>query len=69
MAEEVPSSPDIEWQTPRRCAASECVQVARHQQQILVRTSAAPQTIIRLSPAEWESFRTGVISGDFDDLG
>jgi hypothetical protein len=69
MTPDLAPGPDIEWRSPRRCASGECLQVAQHKQEILLRSSAAPQMIIRLSPAEWETFRAAVISGDFDDLG
>jgi len=51
----------------RRCADSACVEVARDGADILVRDGKEGDgPILRFTREQWDSFRAGVVAGDFN---
>jgi len=69
MTSEVTRVGDIEWRASSLCAAGECIQVARLDDAIMVRSSADPGKQLRFTVQEWADFLAGVRAGDFDDPG
>ena len=59
---------NLAWGRARRCATSNCVEVAQDGDQVLVvRDSKGPQiTTLQFTPQEWATFVAGVREGDFD---
>ena len=51
-----------------RCDTSACVEVATTGPHVYLRSSLAPDGVLRVSREEWERFATGVKAGDFDKL-
>jgi Domain of unknown function (DUF397) len=60
---------DIGWRSSSRCAGGECIQVARREGEIIVRSSADPEWQLSLSLTEWHDFLAGVRAGDVDGMG
>jgi len=57
------------WRRSSRCATSECIEVARERDTVLVRDSKSPETpALRYTPEEFRAFAEGIKAGDFDDL-
>ena len=58
------------WRRSSKCAATECVEVARGEQDmILLRDSKSPHTPpFRYTTAEFRAFIDGAKAGEFDDL-
>lgn len=53
------------WLRARRCDVAQCVEVAHHGGQVLVRDSKDPERVLTFSGEEWATFLDGVYSGDF----
>lgn len=51
-----------------RCDTSACVEVATTGPHVFLRSSLAPDGVLRVSREEWERFATGVKAGEFDQL-
>jgi hypothetical protein len=57
------------WRKSSKCANSECVEIAREQDMILVRDSKSPQaSVLRYTREEFAAFLDGAKAGEFDDL-
>lgn len=58
------------WRKSSRCATSECVEIARDEQDmILLRDSKSPETpALRYTTDEFRAFLDGAKAGEFDDL-
>jgi hypothetical protein len=57
------------WRKSSKCATSECIEIAREQDMILVRDSKSPQTPpFRYTMEEFRAFIDGAKAGEFDDL-
>jgi len=57
------------WRKSSKCANSECVEIAREQDMILVRDSKSPETTaLRYTKEEFAAFLDGAKAGEFDDL-
>jgi hypothetical protein len=63
------------WRKTSFCASGECVEVARLNGMIVLRSSNGPRGIsmgstrrVRYTTDEWQSFIQGVKAGEFDDL-
>jgi hypothetical protein len=64
-----PSAQGPSWRKSSMCAATECVEVAREQDMILVRDSKSPETpAFRYTTEEFRAFIDGAKAGEFDDL-
>jgi hypothetical protein len=57
------------WRKASFCASSECAEIARDGDAIVLRNSTAPRRVVRYSTEEWQSFLRGAKAGEFDDLG
>jgi uncharacterized protein DUF397 len=57
------------WRAARNCQSGECAEVARHGEEILIRSSRSPDRVIQLTVAEWRAFERGMLAGEFTDLG
>ncbi|MBB2945102.1 DUF397 domain-containing protein [Actinoplanes sp. CA-015351] len=54
------------WRKSSRCATSTCVEVAKVDDQYLIRDSKNPEvTPLSFTKAEWEAFVSGVNAGEF----
>jgi Domain of unknown function (DUF397) len=62
------SSP-IQWRRTSFCGNAECVEVAQHDQMILVRDSKDPDRApLQYTRAEFRAFAEGIKAGELDDL-
>ncbi|MFJ2871914.1 DUF397 domain-containing protein [Streptomyces sp. NPDC086993] len=60
-------SADIEWQKSSFSGGGEqCVEVARQDEEILVRESDDPHAVTRTSRSKFAAFIQGVKAGEFD---
>ncbi|MEE1844817.1 DUF397 domain-containing protein [Streptomyces sp. NPDC088190] len=60
-------SADIEWQKSSFSGGGEqCVEVARQDEEILVRESDDPRAVTRTSRSKFAAFIQGVKAGEFD---
>jgi len=57
------------WQKSSFCQNGECAEIAKHDTDVLLRSTRSPGTVVRLTAAEWEALVLGIRAGDFDDLG
>jgi Domain of unknown function (DUF397) len=57
------------WRKASTCANSECVEIARERDMILLRDTKSPQTPpFRYTTEEFRAFIDGAKAGEFDDL-
>lgn len=59
---------DLTWYASRACPnAATCVEVAvdHLDEQVLIRNSQDPDTVLRFTMAEWRAFLEGVEMGEF----
>jgi Domain of unknown function (DUF397) len=57
------------WRKSSKCANSECVELTREQDMILLRDSKSPETpALRYTREEFRAFLDGAKAGEFDDL-
>jgi Domain of unknown function (DUF397) len=65
-----PSAEDSStWRKSSKCANSECIEIAREQDMILLRDSKSPETsAFRYTTEEFRAFLDGAKAGEFDDL-
>jgi hypothetical protein len=57
------------WRKSSKCATSECVEVTRERDMILLRDSKSPETpAFRYTTEEFRAFLEGAKAGEFDDL-
>lgn len=57
------------WRKSSTCATSECVEIARERDMILLRDSKSPETpAFRYTREEFRAFLDGAKAGEFDDL-
>jgi hypothetical protein len=56
------------WYMGRRCESGACVEVAVAGDEVLVRSSVTPATLLTLSREEWREFLAGAKDGFFDHL-
>ncbi|MCL7376418.1 DUF397 domain-containing protein [Streptomyces sp. 35G-GA-8] len=62
---------DIQWRKSSKssnAAGSDCLQLAEHDGQILMRESDNPDVIIRTTRAQLRAFLDGAKQGEFDNL-
>lgn len=52
----------------RQCDSGACVEIAVQGEAVMLRSSAAPETTLTLTRAEWENFLAGSKEGLFDSL-
>jgi hypothetical protein len=58
------------WRRASFCASNECIEVAPHNNMIVMRNSREPRgQVLRYTAEEWRSFVRGIKAGEFDDLG
>ncbi|MDI6100562.1 DUF397 domain-containing protein [Actinoplanes sp. NEAU-A12] len=54
------------WRKSSRCGTSNCVEVAKVDDQYLIRDSKNPEApALAFTPAEWDAFVEGVAAGEF----
>jgi len=56
------------WHKGIPCESGACVETAWRGEEVLLRSSLAPEVIVALSRAEWRTFLTGAKEGWFDHL-
>lgn len=60
----------LDWQKSSFCAAGECVEIAAHEEVVIMRNSSRPEAgYVYLSPAEFGSFVRAAKAGEFDPIG
>lgn len=59
---------ELPWQQGRRCNAGECVEVAGLEESVVLRSSTAPEGLLRLSRDEWLAFLSSAKEGLFDTV-
>ncbi|MFD3913774.1 DUF397 domain-containing protein [Streptomyces sp. NPDC058603] len=62
---------DIQWRKSSKssnAAGSDCLELAEHGGEILMRESDKPDVIIRTTPALLRAFLDGAKQGEFDNL-
>jgi hypothetical protein len=57
-----------EWRTSSYCQNSECAEVARQDDEILIRSTRQSDDAVRLTLEEWRAFARGIQAGEFEDL-
>jgi Domain of unknown function (DUF397) len=63
------SSPDISWRTAVKSGASNCVQVTRREDVIMIADSKNPNgPILCYTLPEFDAFLDGAKKGEFDDF-
>jgi hypothetical protein len=60
--------PQLDWRKSSFCASNECVEIARQNGLVFLRSSVQPRRTVRYTPQEWQAFVNGLRAGDFDDL-
>ena len=59
----------LDWRKSRASGTGDCVEVAVHNGQILVRDSKSPHSgYLSFTPTEWRAFLRGAVNGEFDLL-
>lgn len=58
----------MNWRKSTYSAAGSCVEVAKHDENIVLRESDQPNEIIFTSKEKFAAFVKGVKAGEFDDL-
>jgi hypothetical protein len=59
-------SVNLDWFKSSFCAAGECVEIAAHEDVVIMRNSSRPEEgYVYLSPAEFGSFVRAAKAGDF----
>ena len=56
------------WRRGRVCESGACVELAAHDEKIMVRSSANPEAVVALSRDEWQGFRADLKAGFFDEI-
>jgi hypothetical protein len=69
MTDELEGMPRGAWRKASSCQNGECTEVARHGDEILIRSSRSPEDVVRLTMAEWRVFELGMRGGEFTDIG
>ncbi|MFE2496863.1 DUF397 domain-containing protein [Streptomyces scopuliridis] len=62
---------DIQWRKSSKSSGAEgnnCLELAEHDGEILMRESDNPDVIIRTTPAKLRAFLDGAKQGEFDNL-
>jgi hypothetical protein len=59
---------ELTWHKGIPCESGACVETAWRGEEVLLRSSLAPEVIVALSRAEWRTFLTGAKEGRFDHL-
>jgi hypothetical protein len=57
------------WRKASFCQAGECAEVAVENEEILLRSTRSPGTVVRLTTAEWRALAEGIQAGEFASLG
>lgn len=57
------------WRTASFCQSGECAEVAEEGAEVLLRSTRAPDIVVRLTGAEWQALTKGITAGEFSDLG
>lgn len=60
------SADQPQWR--RGCESGACIEVALHDDAVLIRSSAAPDRAITVTPDEWHAFLVAAKTGAFDGL-
>ncbi|WP_405899020.1 DUF397 domain-containing protein [Streptomyces sp. NBC_00727] len=63
---------EIQWRKSSKSSGADgnnCLELAAHDGEILLRESDNPDTVIRTTPAKLRAFLGGAKEGEFDDLG
>lgn len=59
--------PKPSWRRSTRCGSNACVEIAKQQDQYLVRDSKNPDgPVLTFTPTEWIAFKAGMVAGEFD---
>jgi hypothetical protein len=61
-----PQSKVIGWRKSSYCENGACAEVARVGDEVLLRSTRAPDDIVRLTAAEWEALVRGIQAGEPD---
>jgi len=56
------------WRRSSFCANSECAEVRRQGDSILVRSSLEPRVVVTYTREEFRALWLGMLAGEFDDL-
>ncbi|MFH8344998.1 DUF397 domain-containing protein [Streptomyces sp. NPDC018045] len=61
---------EIQWRKSSKSTDAEdnCVEIAVHEGEILMRESADPKVVVRTSQAKFRAFLAGAKEGEFDDM-
>jgi hypothetical protein len=58
----------MRWHKSSQCETNTCLEISHSNGLLWLRNSTRPGTTVSFTAMEWESFRDGVIRGDFDGL-
>ena len=69
MSSSESSPPDIPWRTAIKSGSTNCIQVARRDDEIMIADSKHPGgPVLSYTLQEWDAFLDGAKRGEFDDL-
>jgi Domain of unknown function (DUF397) len=57
------------WRTASFCQSGECAEVAEQGGEVLLRSTRAPDVVVRLTGTEWQALTKGIAAGEFSELG
>jgi hypothetical protein len=61
-------SPESAWRRSRYCQGGECAEIAKLDDMIALRSSTAPNSVVRYTTEEWQTLVQAIKVGEFADL-
>jgi hypothetical protein len=68
MAPKASPAPQPAWRKSSFCQAGECVEVAMQDGVVVLRSTRAPDAVVRFTRDEWRAFAIGMQAGEFGDI-
>ena len=56
------------WYKASCCQGGECAELSRQGDDVVLRSSRAPDQVIRLTTAEWQALTSGIKANEFSHL-
>jgi predicted secreted Zn-dependent protease len=58
--------PDLTWQKSSYSQQGNCIEIARHGPDVIIRDTDNPANFITVTAADWQAFLAGVKADEFD---
>jgi hypothetical protein len=62
------AQPESVWRRPSYCQGGECAEIASLNGMVALRSSNAPDSVVRYSADEWRALVQAIKAGEFADL-